>query len=65
MVAAGQPLGVPDVMISKADARHDRCCRRQFNATTGVPATTVNVTINNDNQVISAYRHGCRHDADL
>ena len=52
MSTAGQPPGV-DVMISKADRDTIVAAGGTFNATTGVPTTTVNVTIKNDNQVIA------------
>jgi subtilisin family serine protease len=52
MSTAGQPPGV-DVMISKASRDTIVAASGGFDATTGVPANTVNVTINNDNQVIT------------
>jgi subtilisin family serine protease len=52
MATAGQP-NIPAVMISKSSRDTIVAASGGFNATTGVPANTVNVTINNDNAVIS------------
>jgi subtilisin family serine protease len=52
MSTAGQPPGV-DVMISKTSRDTIVTASGGFNATTGVPANTVNVTIKNDNAVIT------------
>src|SRR5438477_7059240 len=52
MATDGQP-NIPDVMISKTSRDAIVAASGGFNATTGVPTTTVNVTINNDNAVIS------------
>ena len=52
MATGGQP-NIPDVMISKASRDAIVAASGGFNSTTGVPTTPVNVTINNDNAVIS------------
>src|SRR5205823_11313664 len=52
MATDGQP-NIPDVMISKSSRDTIVAAAGGFNSTTGVPANTVNVTINNDNAVIS------------
>lgn len=52
MSTAGQPPGV-DVMISKASRDAIVAAAGSFNAATGVPTNTVNVTIKNDNDVIT------------
>lgn len=52
MATAGQP-NISAVMISKSSRDAIVAAAGGFNATTGLPATTVNVTINNDNAVIS------------
>jgi subtilisin family serine protease len=52
MSTAGQPAGIADVMISRTDRDTIVAASGGFNATTGVPATTVNVTINNDSGAI-------------
>ena len=46
-------ITIPCVMISKTDRDTINTAAGGFNATTGVPTNTVNVTINNDNAVIS------------
>ena len=53
VMALSPSNGIPAVMITKAARDAIVAASGGFNATTGVPATTVNVTINNDNQVIS------------
>jgi subtilisin family serine protease len=53
MSTAGQPAGV-DVMISRTDRDTIVAASGGFNATTGVPTNTVNVTINNDNAVVAS-----------
>ena len=63
-LTAGQPPGV-DVMISRTDRDTIVAASGGFNATTGVPANTVNVTIKNDNQVITRTGTAAGHDAVL
>jgi hypothetical protein len=45
-------ITIPCVMISKTDRDTIVAASGGFNATTGVPTNTVNVTINNDNAVV-------------
>ncbi len=52
MSTAGQPAGISDVMISRTNRDTIVAAAGGFNATTGVPVTTVNVTINNDSGAI-------------
>lgn len=52
MSTAGQPPGV-DVMISRNDRDTINTDAGGFDATTGIPTNPVNVTINNDNGVVS------------
>jgi subtilisin family serine protease len=52
MATNGQP-NIPDVMISKTSRDTIVAASGGFNATTGVPANQVNVTLNNDNAVIT------------
>src|SRR5262249_9168104 len=46
-------IHIPCVMITRTARDTINTAAGGFNATTGVPANTVNVTINNDNQVIT------------
>ena len=53
VMALDSTITIPCVMITRTARDTINTAAGGFNATTGVPATTVNVTINNDNQVIT------------
>jgi hypothetical protein len=53
VMALDTTITIPCVMISRASRDTINAAAGGFDATTGVPANTVNVTINDDNQVIS------------
>ena len=53
VMALSPSNGIPAVMITRAARDTIVAAAGGFNATTGLPTNTVNVTINNDNQVIS------------
>jgi subtilisin family serine protease len=52
VMALNSSITIPCVMISRSDRDTIVAASGGFNATTGVPANTVNVTINNDNAVV-------------
>jgi subtilisin family serine protease len=53
IMALNSSITIPCVMISRTDRDAINAAAGGFNATTGVPTNTVNVTINNDNAVIT------------
>jgi Subtilase family/PA domain len=52
VMALDATITIPCVMISRTDRDTINTAAGGFNATTGVPTNTVNVTINNDNAVV-------------